>query len=73
MIKKAIVLFVFLLHLFFACPAQPVIAGSYVSRAEKLIGSISKDSLPVFQFPFNDTMRMNCRILLSHKRLPFMN
>ena len=30
---------------------------SYTIRANKLLSSISKDSLPVFQFPFSDTLR----------------
>jgi len=55
--KKAIALFILLFHIFFASFAQPSLASSYVSKAEKLVASISKDSLPVFQFPFSDTMR----------------
>ncbi|MEO5685634.1 MAG: DUF3500 domain-containing protein [Chitinophagaceae bacterium] len=52
----------FVLYLLFfsvlASRAQLSFAPSYISKAEKLLASISKDSLPVCQFSFNDTMRM---------------
>jgi hypothetical protein len=56
--KKIFIVFLFLFLCFFISFAQPVTAPSYVSRAEKLLAVTSKDSLQVFQFAFNDSMRM---------------
>ena len=45
----------FILYLFIA--VQGFAQSPYSERALKLLNSISKDSLPAFQFPFSDTMR----------------
>jgi hypothetical protein len=56
--KKFGILFLFIFSFFIKSFEQSLTRPTYVASAQKLISSISKDSLPVFQFPFDDTLRM---------------
>ena len=56
--KKLSILFLFLFSFFVRSFEQSLTRSTYVTNAQKLISSISQDSLPGFQFPFNDTLRM---------------
>ncbi|MEO6315527.1 MAG: DUF3500 domain-containing protein [Chitinophagaceae bacterium] len=56
--KKQLFLFVLFLLAFFAVIAQPAYAPAYISKAEKLLATISNDSMGALQFPFTDSMRM---------------
>src|ERR1700722_14572091 len=56
--RKSTILFVFLFSFFLKSAGQSFDQPSYVSKAEKLLSGISKDSLPLLQFPFDDSMRM---------------
>jgi Protein of unknown function (DUF3500) len=56
--RKSIILFAFLCPIFLKSICQSIARPTYTDRAEKLLSSISKDSLPVLQFPFDDSIRM---------------
>ncbi|MEO5594097.1 MAG: DUF3500 domain-containing protein [Chitinophagaceae bacterium] len=55
---KVFMLIIVLFSFFSKAVAQSFTIPSYISRAEKFLAASPKDSLPVFQFPFNDSMRM---------------